>query len=571
LRKIVIIAVALTTLVFAGEKWIEYGNPNRAVSLPDATPMVGVLPPTTGQDFPNVDSIKYDDNTSANGWEWMVGGNGWGVKFVRPASSVTLAGALFHQRGSAGRKFLARVFDSDGPNGAPGTALWNSDTLTATLNAWTYVPIGTPVIDRDFYVFWIQADTYPTSPFISVDAFRNTPVGSQWALQGGSFSPSDKAGDWMIRAVIDWTPQTNNLGAMIFSNIPLETIPAINLTLKATFKNFGTQNQTSGVHAKCVITGPLGYYKEYLNDTTAVAMPYRGSATVTFRPNWRIPDTAGLYTIKTWIDLPADEYRANDTMVKEMSIARWISYSDWNLQQFYVVWGGPERAQQWDPADFSMNYPVQITRIKHWFYEHPQYPWDDTMCVLKIYGDDGSTLLWESDTTKATPNASIAITLDPPLLINSGTFWTSVYPRGAEGHPSSVCDTIPQYHSYTGDPGGGWNQWTYGEFEFALAAATYTSGVAENTTKVTRPVISVQAAPNPARHSVINWQAPRTSPVRVTLYDAAGKAVSTLVDLPSGHTPQGTINLDSRDFARGVYLLKLEAGDYRTGTKLVLR
>ena len=67
------------------------GNPHYAI--PDPQPGVFPLSPL----LPGVaDTLKYDDGTAARALCQKVAGGGWGVKFISPADSVTLAGALVH-------------------------------------------------------------------------------------------------------------------------------------------------------------------------------------------------------------------------------------------------------------------------------------------------------------------------------------------------------------------------------------------------------------------------------------------------------------------------------------------
>jgi hypothetical protein len=82
-------------------------------------------------------------------------------------------------------------------------------------------------------------------------------------------------------------------------------------------------------------------------------------------------------------------------------------------------------------------------------------------------------------------------------------------------------------------------------------------------------------APNPfAAETTIRFEAPGATPVKLRVFDVAGRAVRTLVD---GITPGGTahrVRWDGRNdhgeaVAAGVYFYRLEVGDFRESRRLV--
>jgi hypothetical protein len=575
MRKTLVIVLALAALSFAADTWIGYG-PKAISALPvnSANPIPQVLPPG-GNDRPNTDTIKLDDNAVANAWAWNGADNGFGVKFMLPANPVNLAGALINLYANTwpvpgGNRFKVKVFQGDGPGGAPGTELWASGDINGTRGAWNYVPIGTAIIDYDFYIFYIQPDTFPACPGMSMDARYNSPTGFQWDLVGGSFSPSNRIGDWLIRAVIDWTPQTNNVGPLTFSNLPFDTIPNINLTLQATFKNYGTATQNPGVPVKMHIDGPLGYSRDFLTDTTPGTWPYRGTKTITFHPTWHVPDTAGQYILKVWSDLATDEYRGNDTMVRVLGAARWLTYANW-ASPYWITWAGPQRAMLIHPADFGVDYPLEITRLRTEFYYHTSAPWDDSIFQYAIYAENGDSL-WESDTVRAVSNVPMETQVSPPVALASGDFYIAVVPRGYNGYPSSFGNNAPPSgHSYYGSPGGGWMPWSNGELFFACVAKTVIPGaVGEGHSALDRPGVSVVAMPNPGPRTLISWQIQEPGPVRIVLYDAAGREVRCIYESRGSQALSGSIRLDTGALPSGIYLLKLTAGNSSARTKLVI-
>jgi hypothetical protein len=79
-----------------------------------------------------------------------------------------------------------------------------------------------------------------------------------------------------------------------------------------------------------------------------------------------------------------------------------------------------------------------------------------------------------------------------------------------------------------------------------------------------------QNYPNPFNPStVISWQLAVGSPVKLTLYNVTGQKVATLVD---ERQPAGvhSVEWNASGLASGVYLYKLEAGQYAEVRKMIL-
>jgi hypothetical protein len=132
-----------------------------------------------------------------------------------------------------------------------------------------------------------------------------------------------------------------------------------------------------------------------------------------------------------------------------------------------------------------------------------------------------------------------------------------------------------------------WEFWMYGRFGPAAAAsgsglaAVNQMGGEGDTTRSGVPIADcgLRIAPNPfSCATTISYSLPEPGKVSLKLYDVAGTLVRILA---SGYhaagnssfvvVPAGTAKREHRSsFARGVYVLKLETGDYRTTQKLIL-
>ncbi|MEO0092749.1 MAG: T9SS type A sorting domain-containing protein [candidate division WOR-3 bacterium] len=558
------------SLASDGTLWIGKSRPE-AFSCPNPTPTLTQLP--TG-DNPDTDTLYYDERTAYTAWIYYRENNGWGVKFNAPADNGTITGALVYLWSSSwpvpgGNRFKVRVVDSDGPNGAPGTTLYESDIVTGNRGQWNNVPMSVPFTNRNFYIFYVQVDSYPMCPALGIDRFDNAPDGVKWQLTSGSYSQeSDRFGEWLIRALIDWTPQNNNMGTLFFGNMPIETLPNISLQMRGTVKNFGSQPAAAGVPVKMQITGPLGYVYNDFDQATTVTLQRGQTQLITFSPNWHVPDTMGNYTIKIWTELAGDEYPQNDTITRTLSIGRWITYANWN-NPYWITWASPERAVEFIPGNFGLTYPFSISRVKAQFYLHPQRPWDDSLFSFKIYGNDGATLLYQSDTIRSPGSSTQTHDVVPPVAITSGNFYVAVAPRSYSGFPSSLADDSVQNHSFYGGAGS-WIPWPYGEL-FIAAAVRQGVGIEEKSNPAfSRPKLTVTNYPNPTNNLIrIEWQIPEKGNLRIDLFDVTGREVKTIYD--NYAEANGIIYMRTEDLAAGAYLIRLRNGKETATAKLLVQ
>lgn len=97
-----------------------------------------------------------------------------------------------------------------------------------------------------------------------------------------------------------------------------------------------------------------------------------------------------------------------------------------------------------------------------------------------------------------------------------------------------------------------------------------TLGVEQGRSGLPKDISLAQNYPNPFNPSTtISFDLPRALSVRLTVYDALGRRVSTLIDreLPAGHHLS---SFNGTGLASGVYLYRLEAGKYTASRKMLL-
>jgi hypothetical protein len=164
---------------------------------------------------------------------------------------------------------------------------------------------------------------------------------------------------------------------------------------------------------------------------------------------------------------PQGRWTAPSDPLRDVTLAeQWLSY--WAGSGSLVWWEGPERAVRFDPNQFGgVNYPLWIKKVRSSFFEDSvPNPWDAcSLFTYKIYADDGTTLLHESDTLAPSSRDGTVPTewnlgVDS-VEITSGTFWVSVSPL-CDSYPSSLADSTFLGRTRYGSPGS-WVQFLSGE------------------------------------------------------------------------------------------------------------
>lgn len=183
-------------------------------------------------------------------------------------------------------------------------------------------------------------------------------------------------------------------------------------------------------------------------------------------------------------------------------VLSWTAPTQYGWNTYYdgpasLTWAGPERAILFDVTDFGFSYPMELSQISHAFYEHSAYPWgDDTTFKFVIYGADGSTVIYESDTiTALTQWAFTELTFDTPITVTEN-FYVAVVPTGDSGFPSSLFDSDDSnLHGYVGSAG----EW--GEPYADFATMVYITGDDEPTALTYSPNAKVSDNANIRRAS----------------------------------------------------------------------
>ncbi|MCP4229868.1 MAG: T9SS type A sorting domain-containing protein, partial [bacterium] len=111
------------------------------------------------------------------------------------------------------------------------------------------------------------------------------------------------------------------------------------------------------------------------------------------------------------------------------------------------------------------------------------------------------------------------------------------------------------------------------EYEYKLEATTSSGAVELGTAKVSGNLPTTfalhQSRPNPAAGSAtIAFSIPRALDVSLDVYDISGRKVATLVN---GHLAEGEYERNVSGLQPGVYLYRIEAGEFNAVKKMVVK
>jgi hypothetical protein len=119
-----------------------------------------------------------------------------------------------------------------------------------------------------------------------------------------------------------------------------------------------------------------------------------------------------------------------------------------------------------NPADFGLTYPFEIDSLMARFYDGMS-SWTDSVYTWRIYGNDGSTLLYESENLIAPRSLWARYALTNSVQIDSGSFYIGMAYRLYQSpfaYPFITTDNNSgQTHCFYGGPGA-WQAWDVGEY-----------------------------------------------------------------------------------------------------------
>lgn len=200
-------------------------------------------------------------------------------------------------------------------------------------------------------------------------------------------------------------------------------------------------------------------------------------------------------------------------------------------------------------------------------------------------GFDASHILgWDVSVDQVTddPFTNANSTLQKNLVNVSGSSVSVVNPDGyltfLKGYPGghAYALTLADF-SAAAPPGGkaGYYHAAFGIYEIDLGAPAgpwfVTQGGANAEDPVLAAALDLRLTPNPTRGPLrVQYALPRSSAVRIELFDASGRKVSTLLDgLAEAGTHLAPANVEG--VAPGVYFCRMQVGGEQRSTKLVIQ
>ena len=537
-----------------------------------------------------VGGLVYDDGTWENGYGWNAGyGIGKFVMLFTPNSypytinQVCLALTRLSS-GSANWTFDIEVWTYTA--GGPGTLVVSiPNQVAANVGVWPTVTwhdftgITTiPPLTSGSYFIGISYDpvTMP-SHYIGADESVTTPFRPGYGYIQNTWSPfgsNTKA----IGVRVDGTgvQYAHNIGAGPFLSLPPLFNAGTQYPIKAKISNLGTSNET-GIPVKYFVNGAQ------LNSTT-LNLNAGASDSVSF--NWT-PADSGNYTLKVVAALATDEYRANDTVTTVVHV--------YPPGTFQICVGSGSTAVGWPYYTFYMDsrtdmlylsselgFPASIVQ-KIGFDVVAAAPQVMNGFQIKMKNTTNTTVTGFSSTgwttvytgTYSVPGTGIQwVNLQTPFVYNGTNleieicFDNTSYTSNSTVKSTTAAGMTYHYHTdgSTGCTMTGTNSATSRP---NLCVLTIVGN--ENQSSGVPKVFSLsQNYPNPFNPStIIKYSIHKTSMVKITVFDILGREISTLInDLqqPGNYN----VNFDASNLASGVYMYKIQAGDFTDTKKMLL-
>jgi hypothetical protein len=337
-------------------------------------------------------------------------------------------------------------------------------------------------------------------------------------------------------------------------------------------KNTGNQTETSYTARFRILQegGGVVYDETYDGGTIEPGEEQE----ITFASNWAPPATGQFFMYLTVI-LPGDINSANDTKGAEchvMTLPGTMIYEDGTAENAWSWQGGNGGlGQRFVPP----SYPVRIDSILFHIDGTGTSPF-----VAQIVDDDGpagqpGTVLFEQNVTAPLPGQWYGVNTESEnIIIEDGAFYLA-WQMIDEGTPALGVDSSStqmgsrQSWEFTGV----WAPYRLAETSDFLVRARiseYVTGVEDETGAIPLEYALSNPYPNPFNPSTsFSYSLPQASSVNLGIYDISGRLVANLVDgLMSAGTHE--ITFDASDLTSGIYLVRMNAGEFTATTKMVL-
>jgi len=533
MRKSCLTFVIMLSVFLAGAAvWGIGFESGRAVRISpvEELPTLGAPPvPNPG------DTIIYDDGTPAYYFYYIGTDVYWAVRFT-PAENCTVKEAHLAIYYITGTSPTCTLFVWDDNAGEPGNAVYSTTFTPDMGNWWNYLSIGTPITytaGTDFWLgFFIPEPSGADTTAILTDGTLNNGdrsyVGDGMAWYDGTSEAFP--GDLMIRAYVEYvTAATHDVAPDSITSPPDTVMPDSTYMVIAYVHNYG--DTTDAFNVECTID-PGGYI-----DTAAVLPLAPGGDYMISFTNWVVPpDDSTNYTMCVVTLLGTDSSPRNDTLCKDI-YALAPAIHDVGVDSIVSPPDTVETGMDYNPTAWVYNYGNQ-TEVFQVFCEIDTggyMVWADTEAVFNLdpaYSQQVIFAIWN---------------VPPDVGVTYNTcIWTELV-DDANPANDTLCRSSVSFTGVAGD------------------------------LRPHRPTLLAlhQNVPNPFSGTTsIAYDIPAAGRVSISIYDATGGFVRTLVDTEADAGYYRAI-WDGRDdggarVPEGVYFYKLSAGELESTAKLVL-
>ncbi|MCS6991409.1 MAG: T9SS type A sorting domain-containing protein [Chitinophagales bacterium] len=489
-----------------------------------------------------------------------------------------------------------------GPNNPAECWYWISPTFDTLIVSWIKVPYfntGFPgytdstntfqlILSRvDNSITFQYRNTFPTSPYsgISFAGIENISgsVGLFWSNNPPSYPNQTPPDNYAIRFVYPAydTVKVTDAGTHYADNPRTRGIFLIHNSspypLKAEIKNFGTQK----LNPVAVVMNVKDPANGTPISTTVYTDTLYGSETeMVYSPFELVPSLVGRYKFNVITNYPGDIANKNNNKILEIIV---IDTTQQEIELSYVPginFAGSSINWVGDAGGIGLHfippfYPIAIKKL-HFFITSNFFNSDFS---AKIYDDDGInglpfTLLDSVyvDNSTIVVNGWTTVTLNAPVIINSGGFYVSWNMEGegiALGMATTPADVISRrsYEVFE----YGWGIYRFGEDHdpmIKLTVEKYSYPVGSEAAPTEQ--LSMQIIPNPAsiQTEVLIHMPANQRNCRLTIFSPQGQVVMQ-EHVGHGAGPRSK-KLDVSSLPAGIYLAVLQTEAERIVKKFAI-
>jgi hypothetical protein len=566
---------------------------------------VSLIKGTEGDSGVNcIGGIIHDDNSFENGYGWNPGyGIGKYVMKVTPSSypytinQICLA-LTRTAAGSSNWTFDIEVWDAAGAGGSPSTlvaALTNQ--VAANIPIWPSVGwfdfnnlTTIPALASGSYFVGISWDPATMgSHYICSDESVTTPFQPGYGYNQGAWSTitTNFANYRALGVRVDGIGVTyaHNIAVGPFLCLPESFYSGTQYPIKAKVSNPGTSNETA-VPFKFFVNG---------TQTNSTTLNLNSGAVDSVNFNW-IPADTGSFTLSIVSALSNDEFRANDTVkttihsyppgtldvcigtgTTAVGYPYYTFYMDSRTDMLYLSselgtggWAGHVRR-------IGFNITAAYPQVMNGFNIKMQ---NTTSTSITTFASSGWTTVFSG--TYSVPstgwqyiNLNIPFNYDGTNLLVEICFNNSSYTSNSTVTSTAQTNRVVHNHNDLPSGNGCTDLTTPGAGNVTLPnmcikITDFMVGTPKVNSDIPKVYSISQNYPNPFNPStVINYSIPKTSMVKISVFDILGREVMTLVN-DTKQPGSYNVEFDASNLASGVYICKLQSGNFTDTKKMLL-